>query len=59
MNTGASGEFSLVLDLTAVPTPTGSVAVQAGETWYWQTWFRDQNPTSTSNFTDGLSVLFQ
>jgi hypothetical protein len=27
-----------------------------GDTWYFQTWFRDK---TTSNFTDALSVLFR
>ena len=59
INTGATGEASLVLDLTLVPTPSGPVAVQPGETWYWQLWFRDNNPTATSNFTDGVGITFQ
>ena len=56
MNTGAAGEFSLQLNLTMVPTPGGMVAVGAGETWNWQAWFRDG---ASSNFTDGISILFQ
>ena len=59
MSTGAAGEFSLQLDLTMVPTPGGNVAVNAGETWYWQAWFRDVNPGNTSNFTDGICITFQ
>jgi hypothetical protein len=58
MKSGSSGAFSLQLDLTGVPTPLGPVAIQPGETWYWQTWFRDNNPTSTSNFTDGVGITF-
>lgn len=58
MNTG-SGEFDLQLDLDNVPTPSGPVAVQPGETWYWQAWFRDSNPSATSNFTDGICITFQ
>ncbi len=30
-----------------------------GESWNFQAWFRDKNPGNTSNFTDGVSVLFQ
>ena len=30
----------------------------AGETWNFTTWYRDVNPTPTSNFTDAISVLF-
>jgi hypothetical protein len=38
-------------------TPVTSIL--AGETWNFQAWYRDLNPTNTSNFTDGLSVTFQ
>jgi len=57
LNTG-SGSLSMPIDLTSVPTPGGPVAVQPGETWHFQLWFRDMNPTATSNFTDGLMVTF-
>ncbi|MCP3915521.1 MAG: hypothetical protein GY711_08205 [bacterium] len=57
-NSGATGAFSIQVDLTNVPTATGSVALQSGDTWYFQAWFRDFNPMQTSNFTDGLEVSF-
>ena len=58
-NSGTLGEVSLTLDLTQQPTPTGFVAVQAGETWNFSTWFRDSGPAGpTSNFSDGYTVLF-
>ena len=59
LNSGAGGTFTLVLDLTDTPQPTGSVSIVPGETWNFQVWFRDKNPGPTSNFTDGLSILFQ
>ena len=59
LNSGALGEFSLTLDLTAIPTSSGTTAAMAGQTFNFQAWFRDVNPTPTSNFTDGLSILFQ
>jgi len=46
------------VDLTAMPQPNGTVVVQAGQTWNYQCWHRDANPTTTSNFTYGYSVLF-
>ncbi|MDA1264725.1 MAG: PPC domain-containing protein [Planctomycetota bacterium] len=58
MSTGATGEFSLQLDLTDTPAPGGHIAIQAGETWYFQTWFRDNNPSQTNNFTDGICIVF-
>ncbi|MDA1265322.1 MAG: hypothetical protein O2816_09625 [Planctomycetota bacterium] len=58
LNSGATGEFSLQLNLNLVPTPGGDVAINPGETWYWQAWFRDVNPGNTSNFTDGICITF-
>ena len=55
-STGAAGEMTSPLDLTQTPTGSGMVAIQAGETWYFQAWFTDG---SSSNFTDGLVVMFQ
>ncbi|MEM1452791.1 MAG: hypothetical protein AAGI22_27045, partial [Planctomycetota bacterium] len=53
-NSGQLGEFSLALDLTQTPTPTGFVTIQAGETWNFQGWHRDSvGGSATSNFTDG------
>ena len=57
---GMEGRFDLAIDLGAVPTPTGLVAVQAGDTWNFQAWFRDAiGGAATSNFTNGLEVVFR
>jgi choice-of-anchor B domain-containing protein len=57
-NSGAAGAFSITVDLTAMPlTPT--VGVAPGESWSFQAWYRDNNPTPTSNFTDASTVTFQ
>jgi choice-of-anchor B domain-containing protein len=56
-NSGPFGDFSLVLDLTQLPPPGGGIS--PGETWNFSTWFRDNNPGPTSNFTGGYSILFQ
>ena len=58
LRSGDGGTFSLVLDLTDTPQPTGSVSIMPGETWNFQAWFRDMNPGPTSNFTDGISITF-
>ena len=58
VNSGSTGQAFLQLDLTQTPTPGGPVVVQPGETWNFQTWYRDKNPTNTSNFTDGISITF-
>ena len=47
------------IDLTAIPTPTGTTSAMAGDTWNFQCWHRDANPTATSNFTNGYRVVFQ
>ena len=58
MNSGSTGSFSLALDLTAMADPANPVAVQPGDTWNFQAWYRDANPGPTSNFTDAVSVTF-
>ena len=58
MNSGNLGALRAGVDLEQLPPPLGN-AVQVGETWHFQAWFRDKNPGNTSNFTDGVSVLFQ
>jgi len=58
-SSGTAGRIRFDVDLALVPMPTGFVAVQAGETWNFQLWYRDTvagNPSS--NYTDGYSVTF-
>lgn len=58
VDSGATGTFSIDLDITAMPALFGTVAIQPGETWNFQAWHRDMNPMPTSNFTDAVSVTF-
>jgi hypothetical protein len=59
-NSGPAGEFSLQIDLTALPQGISSVAAQAGQTWNFAAWYRDAlGGAPTSNFTDGVAVAFQ
>lgn len=59
-NSGPNGEFSLALDLTALPSPTGFVVALPGQTWNFQAWHRDSvGGSAVSNFTDGLSTTLQ
>lgn len=59
-NSGSSGEITLAINLTAMPTPVGPVAAAVGETWNFQSWHRDVVAGSPiSNFTNGLALLFQ
>jgi hypothetical protein len=56
--TGASGSFLFALDLQAMPTvPVSSVL--PGETWWFQTWFRDDAiAPGTWNFSNVVGLEF-
>ncbi|MDF1837633.1 MAG: hypothetical protein P1V35_07190, partial [Planctomycetota bacterium] len=56
---GSMGSFDVAIDLQDMPTTSGPVPAMAGETWHFQCWYRDMDPASTSNFSNGLSVLFE
>ena len=60
---GTARAYSLPVDLQSLPQPSGPVAAQAGETWYFQSWYRDFDSTPqmnpTSNFTSSLEIQFQ
>ena len=49
--------FTITLDLTNIPTPSAFIAVQPGDTWNFQAWYRDAG--GTNNFTDAVAVTFQ
>lgn len=57
--TDGGGSVSLALDLSATPTPLGFVAIAPGETWHFQCWYRDRNPTATNNLTHAVAVSFR
>jgi len=58
-NSGATGSFSLQLNLAQHPTPTGFVSVVAGDTWNFQAWYRDAvGGAAVSNFTNGRTITF-
>lgn len=60
MSTGSAGAFSLIVDLGALPQPTGTVSAAFGETWYFQAWHRDAVGGSvTSNFTNSMAIFAQ
>ncbi len=54
-NVGQGPSFSLQVDLTAMPV-NPPVAVQPGDSWNFQCWYRDIG--NTNNFTDAVSVTF-
>ncbi|MCP3914068.1 MAG: hypothetical protein GY711_00755 [bacterium] len=57
-NSGAAGWFQFDVDLTQIPM-SPPVAVMPGQTWHYQGWFRDAIPQATSNFTDGIQIVWQ
>ena len=59
-NTGPNGRFDTIVDTQAIPT-TPVAAIQIGETWNFQAWFRDvlPNGTPTSNFTHAVRIQFE
>jgi hypothetical protein len=60
LNSGGAGQVQLAINLAQHPTPVGPVAVQSGDTWNFQCWFRDSAAgAATSNFSDGLQIVFQ
>lgn len=56
LNSGAIGTVSLDVDLLMTPSPLGFLVTTAGETRYWQYWFRDG---LSSNFTDAVRITFE
>jgi hypothetical protein len=56
-STGAGGTLQYVVDMNNMPNHQPP-QVLAGDTWYFQAWFRDVNPGNTSNLTDGLEIQF-
>lgn len=59
LSSGATGTVALPIDLTVIPEPTGFASVMSGETWNFQYWTRDVNPTVTSNFSEASAVTFR
>lgn len=57
MSAGDLGALRAEVDLGQLPSPLGN-AIQPGETWNFQAWYRDKNPAATSNFSDAVAVTF-
>ncbi len=57
----AAGRMEVPLDLQAMPSPTGTFALQPGDHLAFTLWHRDTSPTAspTSNFTDAVRVRFE
>ncbi len=59
LNSDQDGLFHLYLDLDDIPSPTGSVSILAGQTWYFQSWYREAAPLVGSNFSNSSVLTFQ
>lgn len=56
-NSGGYGQLFGEVDLSSLPSPTGSVVGQVGQTWRFQAWFRDNQGGATgSNFSAAVAV---
>ena len=53
-----AGTLRLDVDLSAIATANGPVG-QPGDTWNFQAWHRDLNPSATSNLTQGLQITLR
>ena len=50
-STGFFGTLNLTVDTSAIITASGPVAALPGDTYNFQCWFRDVDPSPTSNLT--------
>ena len=52
------GDLEVPMDLSSIALPGGPVAAGPGETWRFQLWYRDVDPSGivTSNFTGSVRV---
>lgn len=56
-SSGAAGTFELDIDLNAIPVGSAPVAVQPGDEWHFQAWFRE-TVGAGSNTTSALRIDF-
>lgn len=55
----ATGRAERPLDFTAPPADAGPGAIEAGDTWYFQFWFRDPAAGGANfNLSDGYAIEF-
>lgn len=60
LSTDAAGAAAQTVDLDAVPNGTGSNAVFAGDTYFFQLWYLDRVADGpTTNLTDAVTVTFE
>ncbi len=54
--TGVAGSFQVEVHWESLP---GFGMAQVGQTYHFQSWFRDRNPGPTTNMTDAVAILLQ
>lgn len=54
---GPTGAFDVPFDTVGTTLPGGQSLIP-GMTWFFQAWYRDQNPAHATNFSDAYYVLF-
>ncbi len=59
LNSGSNGQFSLALDLTAIPDGPGLTSVLPGQSWSFQCWHRDPSGFNGFYFTDSTTIVFE
>lgn len=60
LNSGSTGSVSMALDLSSIPSATGSTAAMVGETRCFQYWYRDMLLTfAISNLSSAKCVILQ
>ena len=60
VSASAAGEFSITIDLTALPIGSAPVMADAGDTFSFTAWYRDSFfGIPTSNFASATSVTFR
>ncbi len=58
LGTGPGGQFSLALDLRAIPTTSGFAPVLPGQSWSFECWHRDPAGLNGYSFTDATTIVF-
>jgi len=53
-----AGEIEFDVPDLVVPTPIGVETIEAGDSWTFQVWYRDNDPSPTSNFSEARRIEF-